>query len=117
MAKYIKIDQESFANKHHMSTNSNMYHASGAGNITMFLNNFIGIPDYIDGERSHIVNSSEILRFDNISYKYYGTPELFWVIMSVNNIINPFNVKPGTVLRILPISYIEYNLLRYHNNT
>jgi hypothetical protein len=35
-----------------------------------------------------------------------------WVIMSINNITDPFNVPAGTVLKILPRDFIEIELLR-----
>jgi hypothetical protein len=50
--------------------------------------------------------------WDNISFKYYGTPFLWWVIPAFNNIINPFEgLTPGTNLKILKSDYI-YSLLR-----
>ena len=57
---------------------------------------------------------SEVNRLDLISWKYYRTPELFWVIMAVNDITDPFNVKEGAILRIIPKSYVEYYLIRYY---
>lgn len=100
--------------KHHMSANTVLYKWDKIGTLPLFLK-YINIPEYINGEVSHKVTLYEINRLDNISYKYYGTPELFWVIMYVNNIINPFDIKEGTALRILPLSYIEYSILRYNN--
>lgn len=113
---YTKIEQSSFNNKHHMSTNSILYNIDGAGIIPMFLKQFTNIPEYVDGEESYTVRETEVNRLDNIAYKYYGTPELLWVIMAVNNITDPLNVAPNTVLRILPKSYVEYNLLRYNDS-
>lgn len=53
---------------------------------------------------------------DNISYKFYNTPQLWWVICIVNNITNPFEeLYPGKVLRILKNSYI-YNILKEVRN-
>jgi hypothetical protein len=50
--------------------------------------------------------------WDNIAYKYYGSPHLWWVIPAFNNIVNPFEtLEPGTNLKILKESYI-YILLR-----
>lgn len=39
-------------------------------------------------------------RLDLISYKFYGTPLLWWAIAMVNNISNPLDVDIGIVLRI-----------------
>jgi nucleoid-associated protein YgaU len=111
---YSKIENDSFSNKHHMASNSILYNIEGAGKLPMFINMFPDIPEYVEGEKSYIVKDTEKFRLDNIAYKYYGTPELLWVIMLANNIIDPFNIKENTVIRILPLSYIEYNMLRYN---
>jgi hypothetical protein len=50
--------------------------------------------------------------WDNISVKFYGTPYLWWIIPTFNNIVNPFEgLEAGTNLKILKDSYI-YILLR-----
>lgn len=114
MTEYYKcVEQESFNNKHHMSTNAVLYSIPGCGKIPLFVKQFPDLPEYVEGEKSHKVRDIEVNRLDNIAYKYYDTSEFIWIIMAVNNIIDPLNVKAGTVLRILPKSYIEYNLLRY----
>lgn len=54
--------------------------------------------------------------WDSISYRFYNTPQLWWVICIVNNITNPFEeLYPGKVLRILKNSYI-YNILKEIRN-
>jgi nucleoid-associated protein YgaU len=45
-------------------------------------------------------------RLDLISYKFYGTPFLWWAIALVNNIVDPLDVGVGVVLRIPEISSI-----------
>lgn len=43
-----------------------------------------------------------------ISYKVYSTPNLWWVIASTNNILNPVEqLVPGTQLRILKPQYVS----------
>ncbi len=37
----------------------------------------------------HVVTSADIGRLDLIAYKFYGTPNLWWVIAHVNDIRNP----------------------------
>jgi len=51
--------------------------------------------------------------WDNISYKYYETPALWWVIPLMNDINNPFEEKnePGDNLKILRGVYL-YQLLK-----
>lgn len=40
--------------------------------------------------------------FYHLSYQYYNTTRLWWVILTANNIINPFDDIPsGTKLKIL----------------
>ena len=39
-------------------------------------------------------------RLDLISYKYYSTTMLWWVIAEINGIDNPLLVEAGTILRI-----------------
>jgi nucleoid-associated protein YgaU len=51
-------------------------------------------------DKFHLVLAGEKNRLDIISYKYYGTPLLYWIIAEVNNLNNPTLVEPGTVLRI-----------------
>lgn len=52
-------------------------------------------------DRHHVITESDIGRLDILSYNYYGTPSLWWVIAHVNNIINPINdIIPGEILII-----------------
>jgi len=85
---------------------------------------------YLNIFRSYIINTSSLNDtsfyelyevdnndwFDNISYKFYNTPQLWWVICIVNNIVNPFEeLQSGQILRILKNSYI-YNILKEVRN-
>lgn len=54
----------------------------------------------------HTVTLREENRLDIISYSHYGDPKLYWVIAMANNIIDPFNVKKGTVLKIPQIATV-----------
>lgn len=51
-------------------------------------------------DRLHEVGAGEENRLDLISYKYYNTPLLWWVIAEASGIVNPFDVPVGTRLRI-----------------
>ena len=80
-----------------------------------FLKNFRDINEKIKYMRNinyYTVPENEVNRLDLISWYFYRTPELMWVIMSINNITDPFNVPAGTVLKILPRDFIEIELLR-----
>lgn len=40
-------------------------------------------------------------RLTSISYKFYGTPALWWVIARVNNVIDPIlGVEPNSTIRV-----------------
>lgn len=108
-----KIDIEYDINRHHMSANSKHFRFNNEGTLPLFLKMFNDVPEYVDGEKIHLIKKHEINRLDLISHKYYGTPELLWVIAAVNN-IDPLEMEEGIIIRILPKEYIEYNLLRYN---
>lgn len=115
---YTKLEIEDNTSKHHMSMNSNLYQYP-EGNLLLSTKLFTDIiPEHVDGEQTYRLRENDLQRFDRISYKFYGTPELWWVIMAVNNIIDPFNQPyENMILRILPLSYVEYALLRYNIQT
>jgi nucleoid-associated protein YgaU len=104
-----EIEHSKDESKHHLSLYCKRYKFNTE--INMFQKSLF-IPDYINDEKFHIVTKDDIHRLDLISWKYYSTPELWWVIAEVNN-INPFELEEGQVLRILPSQYLLLNLLRY----
>lgn len=58
----------------------------------------------------HEVDSSDWL--DSISYQYYETANLWWVVAMTNNIVNPFeDISEGDHLRILKSNYL-YKILK-----
>lgn len=52
----------------------------------------------------YTVTHETVDRLDIVSYKYYGVPMYWWVLGIANDIINPFDLPLGTVLRIPPLS-------------
>ena len=52
----------------------------------------------------HEILMEEENRLDIVSNKYYGTPELWWVIAMANDIIDPLFIRPGTIVRVPPIT-------------
>jgi nucleoid-associated protein YgaU len=48
----------------------------------------------------HVVTKADENRLDLISFNYYNTPLLWWVIAEASDITDPFNVPINTVLRI-----------------
>lgn len=48
----------------------------------------------------HIVTLKDTNRLDLISFQYYRTPLLWWVIAEASNITDPFNVPVNSVVRV-----------------
>lgn len=61
--------------------------------------NQLSVPENGD-DSYHIVEPSEVNRLDIISNKYYHTPTYWWAIALANNMIDPFVVSEGVMLRI-----------------
>jgi len=54
--------------------------------------------------------------WDNISYKFYGTPYLWWIIALTNEVVNPFEyLEEGTTIKIINPNKI-YEILSQINN-
>jgi nucleoid-associated protein YgaU len=55
----------------------------------------------VDATSRYVVKEDEIGHYDLISFRAYGIEELYWVIMLVNNVVNPLSdLYPGMVLTI-----------------
>lgn len=59
----------------------------------------IEFPERSD-DQYHLVEPSEENRLDLISYKYYGTPLLYWAIAEASGLTDPEIVPSGITLRI-----------------
>ena len=55
----------------------------------------------------HTVSLREENRLDIIANEEYGDQSLYWIIAMANNIIDPFNVKQGTVLKIPQVATVS----------
>ena len=56
-------------------------------------------PSY--GSKTFFYEVNEVDRIENIATKFLGNPSFWWKIMDFNpEIINPFDIPPGTLLRI-----------------
>ena len=60
------------------------------------------LPKFIEKNSDILLIATNGDRCDLISQEYYGTPELWWFVASVNN-LKSNNIQAGTQLRI-PIS-------------
>ena len=46
--------------------------------------------------------------YTNISFNFYGTIDLWWLVCKMNDINNPFErLNPGTILKILNREYVN----------
>lgn len=57
-----------------------------------------------EADRYITVNIKNENRLDMIAFEAYKSSTYWWVVALANNIIDPFNVPVGTVLRIPPMS-------------
>lgn len=60
------------------------------------------LPKFIEKNSDILLIATDGDRCDLISQEYYGTPELWWFVASVNN-LKSNNIQAGTQLRV-PIS-------------
>lgn len=51
-------------------------------------------------DKYHEVKTEETNRLDKIAYRYYRNPTLWWVIAYANDILDPFQLERGELLRI-----------------
>lgn len=50
--------------------------------------------------------------WDNIAYRIYNTPQLWWILGLMNNTVNPFEeLEPGDLITVLKEQYV-YNLTK-----
>ena len=62
----------------------------------------------------HTVRQGEPLRLDLLSYQFYRTPELWWVLALVNDILSPFDdIEIGDVLRVPSLSTVTTYLSNF----
>ena len=72
--------------------------------LEMFNN--VSIPVRVD-DLYHVVTPDEEGRLDIISNRYFGTPTYWWAIAIANGYIDPFAVKPGTMVRIPSLAEVS----------
>lgn len=68
----------------------------------------VSIPNNLDESiyERYIVDAE--MPLTTLSFKLYRTQHLWWLIMAVNNIKNPVKlIKPGSVIRIIKIDYLD----------
>jgi nucleoid-associated protein YgaU len=61
----------------------------------------------------HTIRHGQENRLDLVSFRYYRTPELWWIIMVANDILSPFDdIESGQVLRIPSLDTVTVYLSR-----
>lgn len=79
-----------------------------------FLGSFpaIDIPPH-QTDRLYIVEAGDVARPDLIAYKMYKDPGYYWIILWINNIMDPFEgIYAGALLRIPTLRRLsEYGVL------
>lgn len=72
-------------------------------------------PDIADSDDDtvHYVSEHEIGRLDLLSFDYYATPSLWWVIADKNGISDPMSdMYPGQELRLPTLSAVQTALAK-----
>lgn len=60
----------------------------------------------------HTIEVGENLRLDALAYKYYGNYQLWWVLATANDILDPFTeLTVGDTIRIPYLPYIFSDIL------
>jgi len=55
----------------------------------------------------YVLQEHEVGRPDILSYVFYKNPNLYWIILSVNDLADPFeDMKPGMLIRIPQLSRV-----------
>ena len=66
---------------------------------------------FTNGYTKHYITESELLKPYLISYAYYDTPEYEDEILLINNIQDPYEVVPGTEIKIPKVQDIRQFIL------
>ena len=76
--------------------------------LSINMNDFISS---IEQKNYTTVRSDERARPDLLAYRIYRNPRLWWFLLKVNGITNPFNVVPGTKI-LVPTIKDYYDFIR-----
>lgn len=81
---------------------------SGTNFIEFTRKEQIYIPESKEDDYFYI-DASYKFRPDLVSQQVYGTPVLYWVILSCNNMRNPLDLDTGITVRIPPLQSIIHD--------
>ena len=92
---------------------ANLFHVVNKGEKSYF-NLYRNVNFELGDLDPALFENYEIMESDswtNISYKFYGTVKLWWLICRFNNVKNPFNeLKAGKIIKI-PVNELMENVL------
>lgn len=74
-----------------------------------------GLRQSIKNYQQHRFKDDEHL--PNISYQYYGTTSLWWIISRFNGITHPLEIDPGTIIRIPNLQEVNDYISEVRSNT
>jgi hypothetical protein len=57
----------------------------------------------------HVVSDSD--RIDNLAYRYFDDPTLWWIIADYNEIFFPLQLPVGAMLRIPSMEHVQMRIL------
>lgn len=64
--------------------------------------------DDLDDKYFFMFNVNRIIPYTALSYNFYGTTDLWWLICVINNIDNPIEfIKPGTTIKIIKKQHVS----------
>ena len=68
----------------------------------------IHIPEKLDDAVFYYTRVNGRVSWTNLSFDFYGSIKLWWLICIVNGILNPVILpKPGTVIKVIKPEYIK----------
>lgn len=91
---------------YHMASNCALYEIDGV-KYPLFMEDLSFLKNDAYLMTIHKVTAPEVERLDIISYKYYKTPELWWLIAEVNN-IDAFDMYEGQELIIPELRAFDF---------
>lgn len=86
----------------------NLFYFDGT-KVTEFIKKSQLYPEQSLDDQYYFVDASKRYRPDLIAQELYGTPILYWVILSANNLARPLDVKTNMTLRIPSLSSVLQN--------
>lgn len=105
---YVQQPKKSTSTLNRYKNKINLTTVTGITTIEFIRKSQLYIPPQED-DQYYLVDASKRYRPDIISNDMYGTPILYWVILSCNNLSSPLQVETNMTLRIPNISTLFNN--------